>query len=181
VPIDIDAIFARGGERLIALLDYGVRSVQPDLLFVFLVEEYRQHPTTPKAIALYDVFCAPQAPARLSASEMLAPFSLQMETAMRPLRQNLAQVETARTKATARPPLILPPKYLFDALDLYLRKNSPGLRGIRRRYRPSLPPVKNLPGGRMSASQRHFVDKVWEPILRPRLVAVGFRRMTAIA
>ena len=165
VPIDIDSIFARGGKKLIDLLDYGVRSVQPDVLFVFLVQEYRQLPTTPKAVALHEIFCAPRAAARVSASEMLHPFSLQIEVAMRPLISNLARVEEARAKAAAVPPLILPAKYLFDTLDLHLRKKSASLRGIKRHYRVRLSPVKNLPGGRMNASQRHFVDKVWEPIL----------------
>ena len=31
MPIDIDSIFARGGKKLIDLLDYGVRSVQPQI------------------------------------------------------------------------------------------------------------------------------------------------------
>jgi hypothetical protein len=77
--------------------------------------------------------------------------------------------------------LLLPPKYLFDALDLHLRNNSRGLRAIKRNYRVRLSPVKNLPGGRMNAAQRHFVDRVWEPMLRPRLIMAGFRRVTAIA
>lgn len=181
MPIDIDTIFTRGDRKLISLLDYAVRSVQPDLLFLFLVQEYRQHPTTPKAVALYDVFAAPQAAARVSATELLPPLNFQLEVAIRPLKLNLAQIEEARAKATAAPPLFLPAKYLFDALDLHLRKKSPSLRAIKRNYRIRRSPVQNLPGGRMNASQRHFVDKVWEPILRPRLIAAGFRRLTAIA
>ena len=181
MAIDIDSIFARGGKKLIDLLDYGVRSVQPDLLFVFLVQEYRQHPTTPKAVALYDNFCAPHAAARVSAVEMLPPLNLHLQIAMRPLILNLGQVQDARAKATMAPPLLLPPKFFFDAIDLHLRQKSAGLRAIKRHYRIRLSPVKNLPGGRMNAGQRHFVDRVWEPILRPQLVAAGFRRMTAIA
>ena len=181
MPIDIDAIFARGGKDLIALLDYGVRSVQPDLLFVFLVQEYRQHPTTLKAVMLYDAFCATRAVARLSATEMLSPNNLQIEVAMRPLKLNVARVAEAHAKDTVVPPWILPPKFLFDALVLHIREKSPGLRAIKRRYRPTLSPVKNLPDGRMTGCQRHFVDRVWEPILRPQLIAAGFRRVTAIA
>jgi hypothetical protein len=181
MPVDLDDIFSRGGRELIDLLDYAVRAVKPDLLFVFLVQEYRLHPTTPKAVALYDIFCAPQAPARLSAAEMLPPASLQIDAAVRLARSNLAQVEAARAGASVAPPLILPPKFLFDAIALHLWKKSPSLRSIRRRYQPQRSPVKNLPGGRMNAGQRFFVDKVWEPNLRPRLVAVGFRRMSSIA
>jgi len=181
VPIDIDAIFSRGGKELIGLLDYGVRSVRPDLLFVFLVQEYRLHPTAPKALALYDIFCAPQGAARVSATEMLFPNALQLENTMRPLRQNFAQVQEALAKAAAAPPLLLPPKFIFDALDLHLRKKSPALRSVKRRYRPDRTPLENLPRGRMNAGQRFFVDKVWEPLLRPRLIAAGFRRISSVA
>ena len=181
MPIDIDAIFSRGGKDLIALLDYGVRSVRPDLLFVFLVQEYRQHPTTPKALALYDIFCAPHGAARVSALEMLSPNVLHLENAVRPLRLNFAQVQEAVAKAVAAPPLILPPKFLFDALDLHLRKKSPALRSVKRRYRPDRTPLENLPRGRMNAGQRFFVERVWEPSLRPQLIAAGFRRMNSVA
>lgn len=181
MPVDIDDIFARGGKELIDLLDYTVRAVQPDILFIFLVQEYREHPTTPKAVALYDIFCAPQALARLGAAEMLAPINVQIDTAIRPLRLNLAQVHAARAGATVAPPLILPPKFLFDAIVLHLRKKSPALRAVKRRYRPGRSPVENLPRGKMNAGQRHFVEKIWEPNLRPWLIAAGFRRMTAIA
>ena len=181
MPVDLDEIFSRGGKELIDLLDYAVRAVKPDLLFVFLVQEYRLLPTAPKVVALYDIFCAPQAPARLSAAEMLPPASLQMDVAVRLVRLNLSQVEAARAGASVAPPLILPPKFLFDAIALHLWKKSPSLRSIKRRYQPRRTPVANLPGGRMNAGQRFFVDKVWEPNLRPRLVAAGFRRMGCIA
>ena len=55
MPLDFDVIFSRGGKRLIDFLDYSVRSVEMDALFIFLVEEYRRHPTTPKAVTLYDL------------------------------------------------------------------------------------------------------------------------------
>lgn len=181
MPIDIDEIFTRGGKRLIDLLDYAVRAVQTDVLFVFLVREYREHPTTPKAVALFDIFCTPQALARLSVSEILPPLNLQIGAAMRPLRLNLAQVQATRAEATVAPPLILPAKFLFDTIELHLRKKSSRLRTVTRRYRPSRSPLQNLPGGRMNVGQKYFVEKVWEPNLRPRLVAAGFRRVGSIA
>jgi hypothetical protein len=171
VAIDVDEIFTGGGKKLVDFLDYAVRAVQTDVLFSFLVREYREHPTTPKAVVLFDIFCAPRAPARLSLPEVLPPMNLQIAAAMRPLGLNLV----------AAPPLILPPKYLFDAIDLHLRKNSDGLRTVKRRYRPSRSPLENLPGGRMNTGQKFFVEKVWEPNLRPRLVAAGFRRVGSIA
>jgi hypothetical protein len=181
VPVDLDEIFTRGGKKLVDLLDYAVRAVQTDVLFVFLVREYREHPTTPKAVALFDCFCAPKARARLSVSEILPPVNLRIDAAMRPLRLNLDQVQAARTAAVPAPPLFLPPKYLFDEIDLDLRKKSSGLRMVRRRYRLRRTPFENLPGGKMDAGQKYFVEKVWEPILRPRLVAAGFRRVGSIA
>jgi hypothetical protein len=181
VPIDIDEIFTRGGKELVDFLDYAVRAVQTDVLFGFLVREYRDHPTTPKAVALFDIFCAPRAPARLSVPDAIPPINLQIAAAMSPLSLNLTQIQAARTGAVVAPPLILPPQYLFDAIDLHLRKKSSGLRTVRRRYRPDRSPLENLPGGRMNAGQQFFVEKVWEPNLRPRLVAAGFRRVGSIA
>lgn len=181
MPTDIDEIFTRGGKPLIDLQDYAVRAVQTDLLFICLVREYREHPAASKAVALFDIFCARQAPARLSVPEILPPVNLQVEAAIRPLALNFAQVQAGLTGATVAPPLMLPPKFLFDAIDLHLRKKSPGLRAVKRHYRPGRSPLENLPGGRMSAGQRAFVEQVWEPNLRPRLVAAGFRRMGSIA
>lgn len=180
MPINIDAIFSRGGKELIGLLDYGVRSVRPDLLFIFLVQEYRQMPTAAKACAIADSFCAPQAPARVSAVELLPPLNPQIEVAMRPLRANLAQIAAAQPPAPV-PPRLLPPKFIFDALDLHLRKKSAALRSLKRRYRPERSPVENLPGGKMNAGQRFFVERVWEAVLRPRLVSAGFRRVSSVA
>lgn len=181
MAIDIDDVFTRGGKELIDLLDYAVRSVRTDLLFIFLVHEYRQMPTTPKACALYDFFCAPLAPARVSAAELLPPVNPHLAVTMRPLQINLAAVTAAQAGGTAMPPPFLPAKFLFDALDLHIRKRSPAIRSVKRRYRPERSPVQNLPGGKMNVGQRFFVDRVWEPVLRPRLVSAGFRRVSSVA
>ena len=90
-------------------------------------------------------------------------------------------VRAVRAAATVAPPLILPPKFLFDTIDLKLRRESSRLRAVSRRYRPNRSPLENLPGGRMNAGQKYFVEKVWEPNLRPRLVSAGFRRVGSIA
>jgi len=66
MSLDLDKVFAQGGKKLVALLQHAVRAAQSDLLFVFLVEAYRQTPTAAKAVALYRSFCAADAPARLS-------------------------------------------------------------------------------------------------------------------
>lgn len=182
MSVDIDIIFHRGGKRLLDLLDYCVRSVQLDPLFLFLIREYRQQPTTPRAIVLYDVFCAVDAPVRLTVREVLPPQDLRLEAAVRPWRGNGGCVQGAgvASVSTSGSVLLLPPKYLFDGVEARVRAASPALRHIRRHYRLRRTPIENLPGGRMSAAQRRFLDQVWQPRLRPRLMAVGFRHVTTL-
>jgi len=180
VPIDLDAVFTRGGEELIALLDYSVRAVHCDVLFEFLVREYQQQPTGLKAVALYDGFCAPPAPARLSVPDVLPPQATQLEGALRPFQANVRQAEAARSNGTLVPPPLLPPGYLFDSVAAQVRQRSVAWEAVSRLYNPALSPIKNLPEGRMNAGQRHFVEKVWEPKLRPYLVSAGFRRVMSI-
>ncbi len=54
------------------------------------------------------------------------------------------------------------------------------IRRIRETYDPALEPVENLPGGKMTAGQRMFVERVWRPKLRPHLVQAGFLRVASI-
>jgi hypothetical protein len=68
-------------------------------------------------------------------------------------------------------PVLLPPKYLFDSVASGLEKSSASLPKIRRRYKPDRTPVENLPGGKMTPAQRHFLERVWQPVIRPRLTA----------
>ena len=77
MAVDLRAIFASGGRPLIDSLEFCVRSVRMDPVFAFLEVEFRLQPTSPGAIALYDVFCAPEAPARLSTHDALRFFSAQ--------------------------------------------------------------------------------------------------------
>ena len=182
MAIDVRKMFNEGGKGLIDLLDYCVRSVQMDPVFVFLAQDYRLFPTTPKAVALYGIFCAPQAPARLSLPEILPPLDLAIAAAIRPLKIHWTQVQAARLAASpSRLPLTLPPKYLFDGIASHVERNSGAMRKIKRRYKPHRTPVENLPGGKMTSAQRVFVDKVWQPNLRPWLVAAGFHRVATIA
>jgi len=48
-------------------------------------------------------------------------------------------------------------------------------------YDPTLTPEENLQGGRLNAGQRQFVENVWHPILKPRLVRAGFWRIATVA
>jgi hypothetical protein len=168
--IDINELFAKGGKPLIDFLDYCVRSVQTDPLFLFLVQEYRNGPTARKAVALFEIFCARDAPGRTSAAKALPLYDARLAEMMRPL--------TAQNGAA---PVLLPPKYLFDSVAGEVEKRSASLPEIRRRYKPHRTPVDNLPGGKMTAAQRHFVERVWQPVIRPRLTAAGFWRIATVA
>src|SRR5829696_3291893 len=88
MAIDLDHIFTHGGKALIDLLNYCVRSVQMDPVFAFLVEEYRLSPSQAKAVALYDMFAAPGAPARISAEDLLPPRELALQIIIENLRRS---------------------------------------------------------------------------------------------
>lgn len=170
MAIDLQSFFDRGGKRLLNLLEYCVRSVQVDPVFLFLARDYRLAPNVAKAEALYDVFCRLQAPARVTAQQALPPCNLRIEQDMRRLRAD-------RTASMA--PLI-PPRELFDSISGQLWENSAELRKIRRGYRVRRSPTENLPGGRMTEGQRFFVDRVWLPVVRPQLVGAGFWRVATV-
>jgi hypothetical protein len=51
---------------------------------------------------------------------------------------------------------------------------------LGRQYDPRLAPQQNLPGGKMGAAQRHFVEHIWRPVARPRLLAAGFWQIANI-
>jgi hypothetical protein len=75
----------------------------------------------------------------------------------------------------------IPSAHLFDSVVSHLRGLEGGtMARIARDYDPERTPLENLPGGTMNASQRFFVDNVWRPRLRPRLVAAGFWRIATV-
>jgi hypothetical protein len=180
MTIDLDELVAGGGKPLIDLLHFSVLSVQLEPLFVCLVQDYRGNATVARAAVLFDVFLAPSAPARIRAEAVLSPRDPRLEAAVRTWQE--------RQSALAGPPLpgqrpmgLLPPRHLFDAVVTYLRDQPDGpLRQIARSYDPARTPHENLPGGQVSAGGRFFLDKVWQPHVRPVLVAAGFRRVAAI-
>jgi hypothetical protein len=176
MAIDLDRIFARGGKELIDVLNYCVRSVQMDPVFLFLVMEYRLAPTASRAVALYDMFVSVGAPARIDGGDLLPPRDLGLQNLIQGLRRVSAAV------ASPANPGIAPGKFIFDNLSGYLGTNRRGaIARIKRRYNPKLGPNENLPGGKMTSGQKQFVDQVWQPRVRPALVRAGFRRMANIA
>jgi len=167
VAIDLERTFQRGGKDLIQLLDYSVRSIRTDALFLFLAQEYRMLPTAAKALALYDGFCAQSAPARITVKTAVPPFAVQLERTIAGLRMNR--------------PTFISPKYLFDDVVSKVLATSIDVRRIRRTYRRTRTPIENLKDGKMNQAQRYFVERVWQPRLRPQLVAAGFWRVATVA
>jgi hypothetical protein len=181
--INIDELFTRGGEKRIAFLRFCVMSVTMEPIFVFLTGEYRLRPTHAAALALYEVFCAPDAPARIRALHLLPPRDLRLLSATQSIRLQWAQMQSSeQTEEGSTAGIITPHKNLFDFVVNALRLDPQGrFMEVSNRYNPQLTPQQNLPGGKMNAAQRHFLENIWQPIARPRLVAAGFWRIADIA
>jgi hypothetical protein len=182
MAVELSGLFARGGPDLIAFLDYCVFSVQMAPVFAFLAVDFGSNPTASRALALYDVFCAAGAPARLKADAVLTPRDLRLDGPMRDLRWRLLASRQPRT--TEDDPVVpapLPPRFLFQFILDHLNDDPESVLHVAARsFDSSLSPSANLPGGRMSPGQRAFVDGVWRPRVRPALVAAGFWRITNI-
>ena len=182
--ISIDDTLARGGAERIALLRYCVMSVTMEPVFLMLVQEYRYRPTLDGALALYDMFCALNAPARLGAYALLPPRELTVGAAIEHIRSDWNAMRTPVADSDAdehRATPSTPARGLFDAIVRGVRADPDGrLAALRAAYDPTLTPQENLPGGRMTPGQRQFVEGVWTPIVRPRLTAAGFWQMTTI-
>ena len=157
-------------------------------LFVFLAAEYRLRPTHAGALALFDMFCAADAPARLAAYEILPPRELSLSAEVGRVRAQWsamqappAETEEKEREEGARSVPAGPGRAMFDPLVKSVRVDSHRrLAAVSARYDPRLTPQENLPGGRLSATQRQFVDRVWRPIVRPRLGGAGFWQVSTI-
>jgi hypothetical protein len=182
MAIDVEAEFRRGGKTMLDFLAYCVTAYHMEPIFAFLVGEYRTRPTTGRALALFDAFCARSAPARMRlVAEILPPRNVRFDREMRHRRQpSLASFDTAMPPAAPYQPPI-PPPYLFDFIiaDMAGRADNPVV-SPGRRFDPALTPAQNLPGGRMTAGQRAFVENVWRPRVKPMLVNEGFWRIADI-
>ena len=179
---DVVEILTRGGEGRVALLRYCVMSITPEPVFLFLVREYRLRPTHLAALALYDVFCAPGAMARVRAPSALAPRELHLSAAINAIRKQWAELHAeAQREDGVHISITVPHRDLFDGLATVLQQDPAGaLVRVSRHYDPSRAPHQNLPGGKMNAAQRHFVERVWRPFARPVLVAAGFWQIASI-
>jgi hypothetical protein len=173
---DIAEILSRGGEARIALLRYCVMSITPEPVFLFLVHEYRLRPAHLSALALYDVFCAPGAPARVRSPAALPPRDLHLSAAADFIRKQWAALHSPGQQEDGVPvSSTVPHRDLFDRLAAALQQDREGaLARVARLYDPGRTPHQNLPGGKLSPVQKHFVERVWRPAARPTLVAAGF-------
>lgn len=182
LPVDINRILAAGDKQRIALLRLCVMSVHMEPVFVFLTQEYRLRPTHDAALALYDVFCAPDAPARIQARDMLAPRDLRLLAVIRSIRQQRDQMmQPEQDEPESGIPITTPHRHLFDGIARAVQDDPGGSYArLGAQFDPQLSPEQHLPGGSMSAAQRHFVNYVWRPLARPRLVEAGFWRIAVI-
>jgi hypothetical protein len=173
---DIAELLSCGGEGRIALLRYCVMSITPEPVFLFLVQEYRFRPTHRAALALYDVFCAPAAAARVRSPTALPPRDLRLSAAISAIRRQWAELQSPAQPEDGIPvSTTVPHRDLFDRLAAALQQDPDGpLARVARLYDPGRTPHQNLPGGTMNAAQKHFVERVWRPVARPALVVAGF-------
>nr|WP_143547604.1 hypothetical protein [Rhodopirellula sp. SM50] len=151
MPVCTKTILQRGGRELIELLTHCVFSFNTDVLFLYCVGEYQLRPQAVRAIAIYDVFCAPAAPARLSDLSLIPPKDVRIDQAITQLRQafQAATCDPPQSDGIAgdesggagqeerqgdgqdagqdespppdRPAVPLPPRYLFDSIAANLR------------------------------------------------------------
>lgn len=180
-PFSLDETLARGGAERIALFQYCVRSITVEPLFLFTCSEYRLRASHPGALAIYDVFCGPSAPARIRAPQALPPRELCLAASIERVRARVNQsIDEREDEATLSGHM--PARFdLFDRLSTALLAGLHGpLAELAKNYDPVLTPDQNLAGGRMNASQQYFRDRVWVPVIRPRLVKAGFWQLGAI-
>ena len=182
MAVDVWAVLRSGGRAAIDLLEYSVVSVQLEPLFGCLAADYQNRPTARRALGLYDVFCAPGAPGRILAESSLPPRNLRLPQEIQRIRDNVQHVEQYNATQPEVPMTVaIPAKYLFDAVVAVIASSDHDVvRRICETYDPALEPLENLPGGKMTAGQRMFVERVWRPQLRPYLVQAGFPRVASI-
>lgn len=162
----------RRSKGTLDFLDYCVRVMQLDPLFLFLAQEYRINPTIPKAVALFHTFCAPGAPAKVS----IEPDQDRMQHVMRPITVSWTRMQAALVfgPGNAAPPMP-PPSTLFDSIvDKIMRAGVIGK--LKRAYQARYEPPDDT-----NRVHEHFVEKIWRPIIRPHLVAAGFWRISELA
>jgi len=162
----------RKSKGMLEFLDYCVRSMQSDPVIVLLVQEYRCNPTIPKAVAIFHTSCSPGAPAKVS----IDAEDEHLQNAMRPITVSWTRMQAALVfgPGNGAPPMP-PPSWLFDGLAQRILRT--GVIGkLKEQYQ-----VARGPGEKINRVHQHFVEKIWQPIIRPHLVAAGFWRIAEVA
>ncbi len=179
MPRDAIDILVHGGKACVEFLQFSLFSARPDGVFVFLTHEFAVRPTARGAVALYDLFLAPGAPARVSAEAALPPRNLALPAAVAPLRATFDRLATftPTEESPAPPPVPIPPRHLFDAVVDALHES---VVAVVAEFDPDKGPVGSLPNGRLTAPQRAWVETVWCKRVRPQLVAAGFGRVSSL-
>lgn len=173
--LDIPATLAQGGEGSVALLQFCLRSGQLEPLFLALVKEYQQRPNHLAALTLYDLFCAPNAPARLSVAHALPPQDLKLAGMMPLLRAQWTQMQSREpVDEEKRLYIAQPQRTLFDSV---LAALPAAFVPVAAQFDPGKRVNDSLPGGRLSAGQRNWINQVWLKQVRPKLTAAGFWRV----
>ena len=122
---DLDLIFSGGGKPALELLEYCVRTVRMEPVFVFLVSDYRLHPSAGKALALHDVFCAPDIRFRTITWETFRAGSGMLSSTIHSVRTAVLKATAANLAAPQqRLPATLPPRHVFDSLVAELRSQK---------------------------------------------------------
>jgi hypothetical protein len=183
MPVNPREVLARGGKELVDLLQFALITARPDPVFVLLVREYRFRPTAAGAVALFEQFCAPTAPARVRADSLLPPKDPNLAASLAPCYASLARVAAFQpTEDNPTPPLPnIPPTTLFDRVAAHLTDGDGSPVGqVAREFYPDLGPHGSLANGTIAPGHRVWVENVWCKRVRPALVAAGFWRVSSL-
>jgi hypothetical protein len=172
MAIDVDQVLSASDELQLELLNHCVYARRLEPLFVFLVADYRNHPSLARAHVLHQLFCRTGAPVRLGESRVLPPDDLRIERSIGLLPP---------LPAAGQPPVpFAPDRAIFDFIAADLRRDGGPLAALGAAFDPLLSAKENLPGGEMDAGQRAFVERVWRATVRPRLLGAGFWRVATL-
>lgn len=151
-------------------------------VFCFLAQEYRLRPTHLGALALYDVFCRAQSPAKISLRDIVPATDTRLASAIQyASNQQALKTQTAVDDMVNVSRTIAPQRYLYDFLAQAVQNESGGnYEQVAHQFDPKLPPEQSMPHGKMTDIQRHFVNYVWRPLVRPCLANAGFWQVAVI-
>lgn len=175
IMMKLDAELERGGKSQIDLLGFCVNRRRVDVLFYFLVREYRLFPTWLAAWVLYEEFCLENSAARLSVVTTDRDLPVSFVNSIAVIQQNLeAYFELPEDERVPLNRLPRPDRSLFDFwIERMKRHPAAPLDAAMRDY-------EARDAATSGAMDAHFLNEIWRPRVRPRLVAAGFWRIATI-